>query len=849
MRIFIFLGLIILSQSTFAQKIYGTIFNIQGDLLPYASVTIKGTTRGTSANDRGKYALNVSPGTYTVVCQHLGYTVSEKTITVKADEELSFVLTEQKLSLETVIIKSGGEDPAYEVIRNAIKKRDYYQKQVNKFTCNIYGKDMIKLRTLPKRILGQKVPDADRKEMGLDSSGRGIIYLSESVSKVSVQQPDKIKLEVISSRVSGSGGFGFNFPSFISLYNSNVTIFTEKFNPRGFVSPIANGAISFYKFKFLGTFFENGRSYSSIRVTPRRKYEPLFSGVINITDDEWSIYSFDLMLTKTSQLEVLDTLQIVQQHIPVTKEIRRVKNQLIHFNFKQFGIDALGNFLTVYSDYNVSPLFPKKYFDNVIIKYDTGVNKKSVAYWDSTRAVPLEKEEEMDYRKKDSTYKSNKDSLLSKRSIDSLNKNQAKVKPLDIFVKGINRFHLTKTQRYSWGIEPLLTNAEYNFAEGAVVNLMGYISNSGRGRSRSSIRFEPVIRYGFHNTHFNSYATLIFNTRNYDSTQKMKRQSWTFSGGKRVSGFNKEETVSLLGNSIGNLFFGRNFFKTYENNYGNIIFRKKYENGLRLLAGVLFEDRIPLNNTTNFTIVKKDTVSITPNYPNEKISSQFIAHKAFIANISFSFQPGQRYIQFPNSKIAVGSKYPTFTVDYSKGINNLFGSDADFDKWSFNVKDEKNLKLAGTLKYKLGIGGFLNSSKVAIQDFQHFNGNRRTRASEYVNSFQLASYYANSTTAGFYSIGHIEQHLNGLLTNKIPLFRRLNWNLVTGSNAFFVNSSNHYLEIFGGLENIFKIFRVDGILGYDSNNKVTSGIRIGAGGLFGGSLRKGNSGNSVSPEL
>ncbi len=34
------------------QKIYGTVFNSKGDLLPYSSVTIKGTTIGASANNR-----------------------------------------------------------------------------------------------------------------------------------------------------------------------------------------------------------------------------------------------------------------------------------------------------------------------------------------------------------------------------------------------------------------------------------------------------------------------------------------------------------------------------------------------------------------------------------------------------------------------------------------------------------------------------------------------------------------------------------------------------------------------------------------------------------------------------
>ena len=120
----------------------------------------------------------------------------------------------------------------------------------------------------------------------------------------------------------------------------------------------------------------------------------------------------------------------------------------------------------------------------------------------------------------------------------------------------------------------------------------------------------------------------------------------------------------------------------------------------------------------------------------------------------------------------------------------------DFDKWRLTINDDKNLKLAGSFKYKLGIGGFINTKKVFIQDYQHFNGNRSTAASEYVNSFQLARYYANSTMEHFYSFGHVEHHFNGLLTNKIPFFKKLNWNLVAGSNAFYVNKNNNYGKYF-----------------------------------------------------
>jgi Family of unknown function (DUF5686)/CarboxypepD_reg-like domain len=847
MRILLSLLLLLFSQVVAAQKIYGTVFNSQGDLLPFASVTVKGTTKGASANDKAKFAFNVGAGKYTIICQHLGYTTSEKEVTVKEDTEVTFILTEQKLSLETVVITTGGEDPAYEVIRSAIKKRNYFLKQVSDFSCNLYSKDLVKFKALPKKVFGKKIAESDKKEMGVDSTGKGIVYLSESQSKVSIAKPDKFKMEVLSSRISGSDGFGFSFPAFISLYNNNVKIFTEKFNPRGFVSPIADGAINFYKYKFLGTIFENGKSISSIRVAPRRKYEPLFSGVINIIDEEWSIHSFDLTLTKTAQLEIVDTLQITQLHVPVDATIRRVKNQLIHFDFNQFGVKLGGNFVNVYSDYNITPNFSKKYFDNVMIKYDTGVNKKSVAYWDSTRAIPLEIEEQLDYKKKDSTFKASKDSAVSKRYFDSLNRAQRKIKPLDIFTKGITRFYNTQKNTYNWRIEPfvdlLSPNIEYNPAEGVAASLKARFSKFKRASRRGTgFTLATVLRYGFGNTHFNPSATLIFNTREQDMvTSRLKRYSIAISGGKRVSEFNKEGAFPPIRNTLSTLFYGKNYMKTYENYFASIGYTNRYENGLRIATSLLYEDRIPLENTSDYTFKKSRAINITPNYPYEKLAQQFDAHKAFIFNASISFKPGQRYIQFPNFKMPIGSKYPTFTLNYAKGFNGVLGSNVDFDKWKFTIQDDKNLKLAGAIKYKVGMGGFLNNKNVFIQDYQHFNGNQIIAASEYVNSFQLAPYYANSTIENFYVFGHVDHHFNGLLSNKIPLFRKLNWNFVAGSNAFYVNKDNNYVEVFGGIENILKLFRVDFVAGYSGSNVVT-GFRIGAGGLLGGSISKGGDG-------
>ncbi len=848
MRFFLLLLFCLGMFSSRAQKLFGTVFTENGDLLPYASITVKGSSKGTSANDKARYSFSLAAGSYTIVCQHIGYSSVEKKITVDGDTELSFVLPQQKLEMEAVTIKTGAEDPAYEIIRQAIKKRSYYNKQVSGFEVELYGKDVIRMRKMPKKILGKKVPEEDVKEMGLDSNRQGIVYLSESIAKVGVQQPDKFKMNVISSRVSGSGGFGFTFPAFISLYQENVKVFSERFNPRGFVSPIADDAIGFYKFKFLGTFWEDGKAINSIRVTPRRTYEPLFSGVINITDDDWRIHSFDLLLTKTAQLEILDSLKITQLHVPVSNDFWRVKNQMLYFNFKMLGIDAVGNFVNVYSNYSINPVFDKNYFNNVVIKYDTAVNKRSKEYWDSIRPMPLEAEEFSNYKVKDSIYESRKDSILSKRSIDSLNKAQGRIKPLALFWNGIDRRHYGTAKTTYWNIDPMIPDLEYNTVEGLTLKLNASVRSYNR-KLKSSISFEPHLRYGISNQHFNAWAAVNIGTRRAVPGEKLKQFNWNIAGGKRVSEFNKAYNTIPLINSIGVLFFGENRMKTYENYFGSLTYSRNYESGLRWSVNALMEDRIPIDNTTKFTFFKKDTVNFTPNYPFEKISQQFSAHQAAILTASISFRPGQRFIEFPNYKMSIGSAYPTFTFSYSKGFDKVFGSDVDFDKWKLSVTGDRNLKLLGELKYHLGTGGFLNRRKVPIQDYTHFIGNLSKAASEYVNSFQMAPMYGNSNTASLYGYAHVEHHFNGLLTNKIPLFKRLNWNLVAGSNTLYVNENNNYVELFAGLENIFKVFRVDLVASYQPGLKTQASFRIGAGGVLGGSVNRNRGGRSMSISL
>ena len=332
---------------TYSQKIKGVVTDNNGKLLPFASVFIKENNKGTNANTEGKYSLKLEPGQYTLVCQYVGYKKDERKISLAKDEdlEINFVLALQEMTLDEVIVKNG-EDPAYQIIRNTIKKKNYYQSQRDRFQCEVYTKGQMRVRNYPNKFFGRKVDFEDG-----DTSKQKMLYLSETISRYSVDKPNKEKIEVISSKVSGqSDGFGLSAPRFFSFYSNNVFI-GENLNPRGFISPIAENALNYYRYKLEGTYFEDGREISHIKVMPKRQYEPLFSGYIDIVADDWRIHSVQLLLTKTSQMELVDTLRVEQLYRPLNKDVWFISSQVVYPAIKIFGFDAYGSFANIYSDF------------------------------------------------------------------------------------------------------------------------------------------------------------------------------------------------------------------------------------------------------------------------------------------------------------------------------------------------------------------------------------------------------------------------------------------------------------------------------------------------------------------
>lgn len=793
MKPFILIASFIILVATNAQTISGKITNKKGEDLAFSSILIKGTTQGTTANAKGKYSLNISKGKYTIVCQYIGYKEAEKTIKVDGNEIVDFVLEEQQYNLTDVVIKNKGEDPAYEIIRQAIAKREEYLNENKKYEVDVYIKGQIQLRNYPKKFFGETVDFEDG-----DTSKRKMILLSETVAKYYYAGRDEQRTEVISTRVSGqSDAFGFSSPQIISFYQNNVSL-GRGLNPRGFVSPIAENALSFYKYKFDGTFFENGKMINRIKVIPRRKYEPLFSGYINIIETEWRIHSCQLKCLKEQQMQFLDTLVLEQLFVPL-KNTWVVKQQVVYPAGKFFGFDFFGSFVQVYDKFNVNPKWDKKFFDNTLLKFYDSSNKRSKAYWDSIRPLPLLEAEARDYVKKDSLEQVRKDP----KYLDSLDKKNNKITLGKLILTGQN-FNKEKTKE-NVSITPLLSSLlNFNTVEGLVSNVD--ITYNKRFAGRKNLSINPNIRYGFSNRHLNISSTLSYNFG------KKYFNNISVSGGKNIFQFDNNNPISASSNTIATLNWTRNYMKIYEAWFAKANYAAGLGNGLTLNVGFNFQNRQALENTTDYKWKQVEDRSFTPNYPTNLLSANIPYHQSLVTTAQLTWRPGSKYIEFPDRKLQLGSRFPILSASFTQGINNLLGSDVDFSKWKFGVSDNLNLKLGGRISYNAEMGGFLSKRKLFAPDFNHVLSNQTAVATPYLQGFQTMEYYSFSNTDNFFTAGYLEYHLNGLLTNKIPGFKKLNWFLVLGANAIYLNESKRgYYEALIGLENILKVFRVDAV--------------------------------------
>jgi len=238
--LFAFLLISIVSNS----QIKGLVTDENNQPLPLVTVLVDNTYNSTTTNEKGFYELNIKQkGKYTIIFQFLGFKTKKIAINIDSfPHDLNVKLVEEKYTLNEVVV-TNQEDPAKQIIRNAIASKKENSERTAKYKADFYSRGLMRIKDAPKKILGQELGDFDG---ALDSTRTGILYLSETVSKLSFQKPDKMKETILASKVAGkNNGFSFNNAASVEFD------FYENYLPFqvNIISPISDNAFSYYKFK------------------------------------------------------------------------------------------------------------------------------------------------------------------------------------------------------------------------------------------------------------------------------------------------------------------------------------------------------------------------------------------------------------------------------------------------------------------------------------------------------------------------------------------------------------------------------------------------------------------------
>lgn len=869
----LFLGLLLVhSMVAFAGGVKGFIKNQRGEPLEFATIYVKETGTGVTANIEGFYEIKLEPGDYTLVFQYLGYQARIENVSVGASfKELNVELTEQALELKTVEVYAGNEDPAYTVMRKAIAKAGYHRQQVDSYTARVYIKGSGRLKDSPFFL---------RKTIAKEGIDSTVAFTSESVSLIEYKRPNTFKEKVISVYKHGNDNStspnGFIFASF---YQPEVA---------EAISPLSPKAFGYYKFKLEGYFNERGVNINRIKVTPRSRGDNVFEGYIYIIENEWSIHSLWL---KSYKLGI--SFQVNQVYAPILEKAWMPVSHQIDVYGSVLGFDFEYKYLSTISDYKVrlNPDLPNdfkivdekinkelaaeiskskekdkgknqladlenqlskgkeltrkdlrklmKEYDkqevkeqkakseepivesNTSFEIDSMASKRDTSYWNEIRPVPLTPYEVRGYVRVDSiatveAEKSQQDSIASVGKAGKKKKGG-----FDFFgalVSG-DSYKLSKHSQFSFSAP--IQRLFFNPVEGFNLSVdLKY--RFQKPKQQFGITATP--RYAFAREKFTGKGRIFYNFG-----EGSKRNELFVEGGRYVSQYNEEKPITEFLNTFTCLIQERNYLSIYEKDYLRAGYVKRFTQKLSVRLTAEWAERFTLNNTTTQTWFNRDDRTYSSNVPvNLEADYPLPAtERAAWASIHVETQPWLKYRMRNKIKEVIENSSPTLTFEYRKGFSGLAESVTDYDLVDFGFKHRFKAGARGTWDVKANVGMFLNSNYVGFADYKHFPGNQLSIVtSDPVGSFRLLDYYRHST-ADKYAALYVHYQFRKFLLTQIPEV----WLMGIKENVF-VNylatpTSKNYVEAGYSIDNIFRLFRLEGAVAFQNGKYYDWGVLIG----------------------
>ncbi|WP_374047380.1 DUF5686 family protein [uncultured Bacteroides sp.] len=588
--------------------------------------------------------------------------------------------TRQEISADSIIGRVMTFAPLYETI-------------VSDYRANLYIKGKMDIQK--KNFILRYVPSMFRLQKGVRE------YLLETYSDLHYTAPNIYDQKVKASQGTVRGNRGL--PGLLEYFNVNIYS-SSLLNDERLLSPLAKNGQKYYKYRIDSVMGDPNNLDYRVRFIPRTKSDQLVGGYMIVSSNVWSVREIRFsgrseLITFTCWIKMGDVGK-KNEFLPVRYDVEAL--------FKFLGNKVDGNY-TASLDYKSIELKEKKVrkkektnynlSESFSLQCDTNAYKTDASTFAIMRPIPLDENEKKLY----SDYRLRRDTAI----IQKPSKSQSFWGTMGDLMVEDYKFNLSNigSVRFSPFINPLLFS--YSGSNGLSYRQDFRYNRLFRGDKL--LRIVPKLGYNFTRKEF--YWSLNADFEYWPQKRGFFRLN--VGNGNRIYSSKVLDELKAMPDSIFNFdLIHLDYFKDLYFNFRHTL---EVVNGLDISLGFSAHKR---------TAVEPSRFVITGDYPMpppefmEKFKNTYIS---FAPRIRVEWTPGLYYYMNGKRKINLRSLYPTFSVDYERGIKGVFKSTGEYERIEFDLQHQIRLGLMRNIYYRFGFGAFTNQDELYFVDFANFS--------------------------------------------------------------------------------------------------------------------------------
>ena len=795
--------------------------SITGEPISFVSVLFEKSTIGDVTGDDGSFSIHNDNGLTDVLFTFLGYDTKRIQVAKgKKNEKLEILLSPSSFMMDEVVIKPKKEkyskknNPAVELIEKVIEmkgknrieaKPEYKVEKYEKLSLSLddFNPNLEKNKFMKKFSFIKNYLDTS------EFSGKPILTISvrETLSdKYYRQSPKSEKNIVKAKRLQGvddtmdEGGITANLEEIfqgIDIFDNNINILLNRF-----VSPLSSTlATSYYKYYLLDTLSVSGTRCVELGFVPFNSESYAFTGKLYITlDGDYAVKKAILNTPVKINLNWVDKFRIIQEfkQLPDSTWVLDKENTLVNFSLIK-GTQALyAHQLRTYDKYDFSSSNDSIFqlLGKTIVEPDV---EKPDTFWTNNRHIPLKEKEN-----------ALKDLLAQCRKIPAFN---AIIKTVEILISGyIQTGHDRSNSKFDFG--PMNTTFSSNRVEGFRIRIGGMTT----ANLSKHFFLNGYVAYGSDDRKFkyNANAVYSFSPKKYYEGEfpknniSLMHEYDIYTPGQDFLYTSKDNMFVAIkvGLPITKMSYIRKTMLSYD---------KEWRNGLSLKSWARLQDDTP-TGTLEYTLKEADGTLV----PQKKLTtSELGLHLRWAINERvYDSRTGKESV-FNLSKDA-----PVFKASHRVGFKDVLGGQYNYHHTEVSAEKRIWLSSFGHIDAKVKAGKMWNKVPFPLLILPNANQSItiQPEAFHMMNALEFVADQYVSLDMTYY--------LKGWILNRIPFIKWLRMREVISFNGIFGSLSDKnnpamtpglflfpdgtrplgntpYMEASVGLENIFKILRID----------------------------------------